>query len=198
MKRRAGEIFSYLHRNRGGADDIPDLPQSGIYAVFAKEPNCLPGIVLPSNGLIYIGQSGNLKERNHFKADNSGFSTLRRSIGTILKKKELRLTAVHRGNQPSNKNCECYCFANQGEQRLTQWFWQNLDYSICPFDGDTVELETEIIRNEKPPLNLIKWLKGHPNPQKPKIQRLRNICKNEAKRKYGVNSTIRSNLQLVR
>jgi hypothetical protein len=39
------------------------------------------------------------------------------------------------------------------------------------------ELEKQLICYKKPPLNLTKWR----NPQKPKIQALRNICKEEAR-----------------
>jgi hypothetical protein len=53
----------------------------------------------------------------------------------------------------------------------------NLQYSIYPFDGNVDELETQLIRENEPPLNLTKW---H-NPQKQKIQALRRACIEEAK-----------------
>ena len=180
IKQTAIEAFNHLSRNRGYVAYIPDQLEPGIYAIFAKSPNCLPDVTLPSNGLLYIGESVDLEQRNHFKMKKSGFSTLRRSIGAILKK-ELNLVAVHRGKRPSKSNCECFCFADEGEQHLAQWMYRNLEYSIFPFDGDTGTLEKEIISEEKPSLNLVKWPKGHPNSQKQKIQHFRNICKDEAK-----------------
>lgn len=53
----------------------------------------------------------------------------------------------------------------------------NLEYSIYPYGGDVNEMETQLIRNNEPPLNLTKWS----NPQKKKFQNLRDICKEEAR-----------------
>ena len=172
----ADTAFHYLSHNRACADDIPDRPNPGVYAVFAKEGNCLPGIILPPSGLVYIGETRDLKRRNHFNAKHSGFSTLRRSIGAILKT-HLHLAAEPRAGGPYETNYRNFRFEGEGEERLTQWMHLNLEYSSYPCDGDTAALERRLIREYEPPLNLNRWR----NPQKAKIQSLRDICKVEAK-----------------
>ncbi len=169
-------VFRNLFTTRDSVPNIPDHPDWGVYAIFAKDPNCLPGIVLPSSGLVYIGLSTDLEQRNHFKAKHSGFHSPRRSIGAILKTK-LHLNAIPRAAGDSETNYKKFRFDDYGEQRLSRWMRSNLEYSIYPFDGDVDQLETQLIRDNDPPLNLTKW----PNPQKRKIQALRNTCKEEAK-----------------
>ena len=61
-------VFRNLSITRDSVPNIPDHPVRGVYAIFAKDPNCLPGIVLPSSGLVYIGLSTDLGQRNHFNA----------------------------------------------------------------------------------------------------------------------------------
>lgn len=169
-------VFHFLSSNRDSVANIHDHPVPGVYAIFAKGPNSLPGIVLPSSGLVYVGLSTDLAQRNHFKAKHSGFHSPRRTIGAILKT-ELRLCAIPRSSGPSETNYKNYRFSEDGEQRLSQWMRSNLDYSIYPFDGEVNQLETSLIRDNEPPLNLTKWR----NPQKQKIQALRNTCKAEAR-----------------
>ena len=169
-------VFPHLSSNRDSVANIPDHPDPGVYAIFAKDPDRLPGIVLPSSGLGYVGRSSNLERRNHFKAIHSGFHSPRRSIGAILKT-ELCLTAIPRAPGASETNYKNFRFTDDGEQRLSQWMRSNLEYAIYPFDGDINQLETQLIRENEPPLNLTKWR----NPQKQKIQALRNTCKEEAK-----------------
>jgi hypothetical protein len=86
-------------------------------------------------------------------------------------------SAIPRSSGPSETNYKNYRFSEDGEQRLSQWMRSNLDYSIYPFDGEVNQLETSLIRDNEPPLNLTKWR----NPQKQKIQALRNTCKAEAR-----------------
>lgn len=185
-------VFRSPSDNRRSADDIPAHPEPGVYALFAARPDCLPGITLPQSGLVYVGQSGDLAERNHFTAQDSGFSSPRRSLGALLKP-ELGLTAEPRSPGRSEKNYEKYRFGGDGETRLSEWMRRNLTCAIHPLDGDMKKLEKRLIklelkklekrliRKNEPPLNLTVW----PNPQKQKIQALRNMCKEEAKRTWS-------------
>jgi hypothetical protein len=170
------DVFRYLMENRNSVAKIPDHPAPGVYAIFAKNRDALPGIDLPLSGLIYIGLSSDLEQRNHFKAQHSAFHSPRRSIGAILKTM-LNLTAIPRSAGSSATNYRNFRFKNEGEHCLVKWMTSNLQYSIYPFDGNVDELETQLIRENKPPLNLTKW---H-NPQKQKIQALRRACREEAK-----------------
>ena len=173
-------VFDQLSTTRDSVENIPEHFGSGIYAIFAKKLDCLPGIILPSNGVIYIGISKRLELRNHFKAKHSGFSTIRRSIGAILKD-DLKLSAEPRSKGNSKTNYMNFRFAGNGEKYLSLWMQSNLEYSIVELEGDfskTETLETCLISENGPPLNLTKF----ENCQKMHIQRLRNICKEEAKK----------------
>lgn len=150
------DVFRYLSDHRDSVANIPDHPSSGIYAIFAKNEDCLPDIDLPLGGLVYIGRSSHLEQRNHFKAKHSGFHSPRRSIGAILKK-TLNLTATPRAPGPAENNYSNFRFTDEGEARLTAWMQSKLEYSIYPFPGDVDELERRLIVENEPPLNLNKW-----------------------------------------
>lgn len=170
-------LFRYLNENRFSPDEIPDLPEPGVYAIFAAQSVCLPRIVLPPSALVYIGLSHNLAERNHFSAAHSGFSSPRRSLGALLKS-ALRLNAEPRSLGRSRTNYKNYRFAGYGEERLTAWMRRNLTNAVYPNNGNTNTLEKRLIKENAPPLNLTLWR----NPQKAQIQDLRKVCELEAKR----------------
>jgi GIY-YIG catalytic domain-containing protein len=171
------DVFSHLLNNRASAANTPDNPAPGVYAIFAKNRNCLPGIHPPSTGLIYIGKSSNLDERNHLAAKHSGFHSPRRSLGAILKGR-LKLKAIPRAPGLSETNYRNFRFTDGGEERLTAWMLSNLEYAVYPCaSDDMVHLEKRLIRENEPPLNLTGWA----NPQKRKIVALREECKSEAK-----------------
>lgn len=151
--------------------------KKGLYGIFAKNRNCLPGVTIPEISIIYVGMTNDsLDTRNHFLAKNSGFHSPRRSLGAILKR-ELNLQAVPRAIGPSHKNYDCYSFSGNGESRLSEWMRQNLDYAILELDRDLRSVETATIRAMQPPLNLTGW----PNPQRQHIMDLRKARKSEAK-----------------
>ena len=178
----AEAIFRYLSDNRMSPDSLPDAPEPGLYAIFAGSPGCLPDIVLPQTGLVYIGQSSDLARRNHFKPKNghSGFSSPRRNLGSILKM-ELSLTAEPRSAGRSETNFKNFRFAGDGEERLSEWMRRNLLCAIRPFGGDVASMEKRPIKDYEPPLNLTGWR----NQQKKQIQALRDACKEEAKRVWN-------------
>jgi len=170
------DVLDYLLRHRDAVGNRPVQPAPGFYGIFADVPDCLPDIDLPSTGLIYVGRSTDLGQRDHFNARHSGFHTFRRSIGAILKT-ALNLTAIPRAPGPSPTNYRCFRFTEDGEERLTRWMRSNLQLATCPFDGDTRQLEKRLIREAAPPLNLTNW----PNPQRQNIMALRARCRDEAK-----------------
>ena len=175
-------IFDQLSKIRGSVENIPEHFGSGIYAIFTKNLDCLPGFTIPSSGVIYIGISNRLELRNHFKAKHSGFSTIRRSIGAILKN-QLNLSAEPRSKGDSETNYRNFRFTGNGENFLSLWMQSNLEYSIVELEGDLGEIETCLISQIEPPLNLTKY----ENYQKKRIQHLRNQCKEEAKKIWECN-----------
>ena len=133
--------------------------------------------MIPQKELLYIGKLDNLARRNHFKRKSSGSSTVRRSLGALLKY-ELKLDAKSCSAAGSsvngNKN---YRFEDEGETCLSKWMIKNLKCSIYALKRDEQTMETQLIKEFKPPLNLRGWK----NPQKEMIEKLRTVCEEEAK-----------------
>lgn len=148
-------------------------------AYFLADGAELPGVSSASGSPVYVGVSSNLAEREfntHFVAGQTGFSTLRRSVGAILKN-ELSLRARPRGTGTSKTNFTNYRFDDTGEQRLSAWMHEHLRVAIeSVAQPDT--LERELIALACPPLNL----KGWPNPEAVTIKALRIACADEARR----------------
>ena len=81
----ARAVYAKLQTARTHPEEIPAVAGSGVYALFAQEADCLlPEIVLEEDGLLYMGMSCDLRDRDHFLAQHSGFSSPRRSLGAIL------------------------------------------------------------------------------------------------------------------
>lgn len=77
-------------------DERPSNRAAGIYAYFIERPDELRPISVPADGLLYIGMTNSsLDARCHFEHVHSGFSSLRRSLGAILKS-QLQLRALPR------------------------------------------------------------------------------------------------------
>src|SRR5438270_125518 len=101
--------------------ELPERP--GVYALFLADEAALPRLALRKGQPIYIGMSENLAQRqfdSHFDSAQTGWSTVRRSIGAMLKE-ELRLTARPRGHGGSARDCTTYRFEGDGEERLSKW-----------------------------------------------------------------------------
>jgi hypothetical protein len=151
-----------------------------VYALFVTPPDGLPVDDVPKTGLAYIGKSGNLAEREfgtHFSVGASGFSTLRRSVGALMKG-PLELMAIPRGTGTSDTNYRNYRFTEEGEQRLSAWMRDHLEVGIAEIPGVYGRAEEELIAWLEPVL----CLKGWPNPQAPAIKALRAACVVEARR----------------
>ena len=178
MEREA--VWAELQRSRSTVEQLIAPAKEGIYAIFAQASDALPVADVPSNGLVYIGRSGNLAERDfetHFKAGASGFSTLRRSVGALLKD-ELGLTAIPRGTGSSDTNYRNYRFTEVGEKALSEWMAEHLQLGVAEVPGKSVWLEQELITWLQPVL----CLKGWPNSQAAAIKALRAECVAEARR----------------
>lgn len=171
-------IVQALLDGRNGISENPTTSnERGIYAIFTKHRDCLPGIDVPESGVVYVGMTeDSLVSRNHFLAKHSGFHSPRRSLGAILKQ-ELGLEAAPRSPGPSPKNFDCYSFFGDGEQRLSEWMNQNLDHAVVELRSELRNIEKAVISEMQPPLNLTGWT----NPQKRHIMDLRSVCKAEAR-----------------
>ena len=134
------------------------------------------------DSVIYIGKTEDSQKsrdaNTHFTSGKSGSSTLRRSIGAILKE-EFELIAVPRNNGKSSQAIKCYEFQGKGEQIVTDWMKHNLSLAFWEYKGppDNIAcIEKRLIKDRAPILN-----HTH-NPHKNReLRKLRAICRDEAR-----------------
>ena len=179
----AREILAALEKSRAAIDRVQATSSPGVYAIFLRGTSELPLRDGAPNGLIYIGMSGNLTAREydmHFSSLNTGVSTLRRSIGALLKE-EFALVAIPRGTGRAESNYRNYRFKPDGEDRLTAWMKGNLEVGVHPTAGDHEAVEKVLIAALQPPLCLTGW----PNPQAGFVKARRKGCADEARSAHG-------------
>jgi hypothetical protein len=168
-----------------GHQNYPTKP--GIYAFYLSDNSNL--LDFGKGGqLIYVGiAKDSLHDRDfnqHFKTGKTGSSTLRRSIGAILKT-ELNLTAIPRGAENDTKRFENYKFKD--DQPLTVWMIANLQIgywvstNILTY-SELREIKKKVTLDLKPTLDLDIRTKRF-NPFGDKLVSLRNVCRIEAGKK---------------
>lgn len=151
--------------------EIPNAP--GVYAFYLAPGAELPGITQSREGPLYLGISGNLAQRDfdtHFAAGQSGFSTLRRSIGALLRTR-LDLGPRPRGTGASDTNYRNYRFDEAGEHALAGWMTTNLLIGAKRIESPQ-KVEKELIALACSPLNLTHWA----NPDGSAIKAARKAC----------------------
>ncbi|MGF6408896.1 GIY-YIG nuclease family protein [Paraburkholderia sp. MM5482-R1] len=174
------QIVEALLCRMSNPDQVSAPSCPGVYASFLVNGDALAPFGVPANGLVYIGKSSNLAQREfdtHLNSDNTGFSTVRRSIGAILKQ-QLKLTPRPRGRGASNTDFTNYRFDREGENELTDWMRGNLKISVHA-DTDYAVVERDLINGLQPILNLTGW----PNPNRREIKALRKACADEARQR---------------
>lgn len=176
----AEEIYRELATTRTSIEKLDAPSKPGVYAVFVREDASLISKDVRLEGMIYIGSSGNLAQREYDTdccSGKTGFSTLRRSIGAILKE-QLQLKAIPRGRSSSPSNYRNYQFRSRDEQSLTRWMNNNLEIAICPIDGNYKIVKADLISE----LNPVLCLKGWNNPYSKILRKLRKICADESRK----------------
>jgi len=153
----------------------------GIYGIFYIGDNLnLHGIPFKSDHLLYIGKTeSSQKQRDantHFKSGKTGSSTLRKSLGSLLRD-TLRLVPIPRSNSDIQKGrTSAFKFDGRSEILLTEWMVNNLGVSFYEHLGELVELEgieSQLVNQLVPPLNLAK---NSANPYRASISLLRKMC----------------------
>lgn len=173
MTGTAADVLAGLADARTEFKNLEAPASPGVYAFFLIGGISLPRIAQPGTGPLYVGTSGNLAQREfdtHLRAGQSGFSTLRRSLGALLLD-VLDLRPQARGTGASPTNFRNYRFDDAGEVRLSNWMDENLRLGVHPF-GDPDDLEKELIGLACPPLNL----KGWANPDATAVKEARKAC----------------------
>lgn len=153
---KANGSFILFDPSKHSSNDIPDNP--GNYIVCMKEGKKLPNIgvdytMKKYHGLnvIYTGIAGkSLRKRDyrqHFTGNNSGSSTLRKSIGSLF-----GFPKIPRDKDPNNGKTK---FKELDEIRLSEWMQSNL-ILFYKSNLNPETLENELIDELNPPLNLSK------------------------------------------
>jgi hypothetical protein len=142
--------------------------------VYTSDDTELPGVASGTDGLLYVGSASDLRARVvglHFGEKGSGFSTLRRTIGALIRE-QFGLQAIQRS--PGSKTYQ-FKFSEESERRLSSWMRSHLQLAV--YEHEVVEeIESDLIRTLEPPLNL----KGWSNPDRPRLLSLRKKCADEA------------------
>jgi hypothetical protein len=173
------EILNQLIKQKDSVFNLKTKNKAGVYAIFHKNIKDLVDDNSNGNGIVYIGKSSNLAQREfetHFNSGASGFSTLRRTIGAMLKE-EFKLNAIPRSSGSSDTNWRNYKFTSEGEDKITKWMKENLQIAVYETD-DIDYVETELIQAAKPIFNLTGW----DNPYAKTIKAKRKICAEEARK----------------
>jgi len=168
---------------------IPDHP--GIYFIRLSEKSNLSCFGTPFS-LLYIGKAeDSLKDRlvnQHFITGKTGSSSLRKTLGAVLKEK-LSLHAMPRSEtEKSNRRFSNYSFIKQDDTKLTEWMNTNLEFCFIEHskmnekDKNSTLRKVEVRYTIKylPTLDLDRATKKY-NIFAKELSDLRVICKIEAK-----------------
>ncbi|MCW3996670.1 MAG: hypothetical protein NWE98_11060 [Candidatus Bathyarchaeota archaeon] len=155
----------------------------GIYGVFFygdKFPLVSAEKHIKSGSLIYIGKTESSQiDRDigqHFASGETGRSTLRRSLGALLRVLLGLKPEPRNPTESSDRKYRNYRFDIEGEKSLTQWMKTNLGLSFYEYDESPREierLETELIHLSAPILNL---KSNSVNPWKSEVSNSRSKC----------------------
>ena len=160
--------------------------EPGIYAFFFTGKDFPLADYNPQKDeIIYIGKTESSQasrdEKTHFTSGKTGSSTIRRSLGALLKD-ELSLVPIPRNDKDFDAGRKSFFkFDEPSEDKLTTWMKDNLALSFYEYDQPPSKidiLETELIAEAKPLLNIDS--KNPDNPFAQFIKVARKACADEA------------------
>ena len=157
--RGASPTIDALTSSRSTVEGLGPPPSPGIYAAFVKRELRLHGLTLPPDRPVYIGKADDLATRllrKHLGARTTGSSTLRRTLGALLRV-ELNLIPVARGKRKHPRDATNFRFDDESEKRLSNWLRTNLDFGWCVVDGPIDTTERDTIAVAEPILNDDGW-----------------------------------------
>jgi hypothetical protein len=167
------------------------------HLIYSKKPGLYAFILSDKSNLkefgkgrqvIYVGKAeDSLTKRDlktHFVDKKTGRSTLRRSIGAILKT-AFNFTAYTRNGTLKQVAIDNYRFDNESETRLTFWMKENLEIGYWEYDElaenrELYDIEKDLIIKLRPTLDLDGRTKKY-NIYAENLTALRQICKDEAR-----------------
>lgn len=160
-----------------------ELPQMSGRYVLVGDPDAMRALNLragSSDRALYVGQAhDSIRTRvagTHLAKNRTGSSTLRRSMGALLRR-HLDLAPQPRSSKPTDaERCTHYRFDDAGERRLTAWIAANVRaWWTPPLYGDLGMVERSLIQLLHPVLNLAD-LEDWTNPHKRWIKYARAEC----------------------
>lgn len=148
--------FRMFDPDKHTSEDLPNKP--GNYIMCLKNGSSLPDVGVPCEmqtfkdmEVIYTGIAGkSLRKRDyrqHFKGNNAGRSTLRKSLGSLF-----GYPKIPRDKDPNTGKTK---FNEADERRLSEWMQANIILFYASNANPEV-LENELISELNPPLNLSK------------------------------------------
>lgn len=188
------EIIQYLYKTAKPFKQIDSFSSKpGIYAVSFW------GIDFPleeaedsikKNTILYIGKTLSSQEERdleqHFTSGQTRRSTLRRTFGALLMD-SFNLEPIPRSNtEASDRKYVNYRFIDKEENIITNWMIENLGLSFYEYPKKPYEiekLETTIIREVVPPLNI---QKNDSNPFLAILKKKRALCAQKARESDGL------------
>lgn len=180
-------VLTSIKNNKTTINSINLPNEPGIYGIFLKVGSII-GELNTNTDLIYIGKAEkSLNSRDyktHFSNGKSGSSTVRRSLGALLKK-ELNLTAIPRSQKRTKQDMYNFKFKYDDEIKLTNWMNENLLIGYFIYyhhinNGQTLrDFEEELLSIANVPLDLDPRTRDK-NRFANVLMRLRKICKEEA------------------
>jgi hypothetical protein len=122
-----------------------------------------------SGALLYVGKTESSQENHcadeHLANGQTGRSTLRRSLGALLRVQLNLRPRPRSASEKGTKRFTNYKFDSAGEEQLTEWMKEHLSLGFCEMPDLTVAQlgarEKSLIKSAKPPLNI------KDNPQSP-------------------------------
>ncbi|HLO91337.1 MAG TPA: hypothetical protein VK172_09245 [Lentimicrobium sp.] len=180
-------ISSSILSTSSTIDDVHFPNSKGIYGIYLKPGKSIRiRETIPVSSLLYVGISKNLFKRDfkqHFQIGATGSSSVRRSLGALLKD-ELNLISIPRGGEKDKNRYTKYKFMSADEVKLSRWMEDNLiiGYWCAPNTWKVAELrsaEFDFTVQYKPILDRDPRTKRL-NPYAPEIDILTEICKQEA------------------
>jgi hypothetical protein len=154
--------------------------QPGIYALMLRPDSRLLQVPLGSERIVYVGCALKAEGiRIHFEDGGSCRSSLRRSLGALLRQ-ELRLQVRPRMPVRDAQDWINYRFDTEGEKRLTHWMRRHLSVAHLGLPEGTdanAEIDGALLRQFDPPLNL----SGTSSPFRRLLVELRSACRDDAR-----------------
>ncbi len=155
------EKFTPFDPKEDDKSKIADCP--GMYALLLRHGSSLPDCGVSYTPcmvsymgevyeLIYVGISkSSLRKRDyrqHFMSKNAGGSTLRKSLGSLM-----RLKKTYRNESERGKSSPKIKFIDDDEERLSKWMSENLLLLFKPVLNPEM-MEKYMIAELNPPLNI--------------------------------------------